>query len=81
MKFRNLLFVVLGGIVFTLHATSASAVNFSISVAVTGLNGGTLVLQDSKLDTLTFTSDTTQTFAKTYGSGSSYQVRVQTQPS
>jgi len=81
MKFRSVLFLVLGAIVFTLHATSAWAVNFSISVAVTGLNGGALVLQDNKLDTLTFTSDSTHTFTKTYGSGTSYQVRVQTQPS
>ncbi len=81
MKVRNLLLMVLGILVFTLHVTYAAAVNYSISVAVTGLNGGTLVLQDNKLDTLTFTSDSTQTFAKTYGSGASYQVRVQTQPS
>ncbi|HYM78381.1 MAG TPA: hypothetical protein VE377_20575 [Candidatus Dormibacteraeota bacterium] len=61
----------------TVTATCVS--NFTISVAVTGLTG-TLVMQDSKLDTLTFTTDNTQTFASTYASGSSYTVSVQTQP-
>jgi hypothetical protein len=37
-------------------------------------------MQDSKLDTLTFTTNNTQTFASTYASGSSYSVSVQTQP-
>jgi hypothetical protein len=62
----------------TVNATCVS--NFTISVAVTGLTG-TLVAQDDKLDTLTFTTNNTQTFASTYASGSSYTVSVQTQPS
>jgi len=62
----------------TVTATCIS--NFTISVAVTGLSG-TLVVQDDKLDGLTFTTNNTQTFASTYASGSSYTVSVQTQPS
>jgi hypothetical protein len=65
----------------TITATCSSTSNYTISVAVTGLTGGTLVMQDSKLDTLNFTSNGTQTFTKTYTSGSSYQTRVKTQPS
>ena len=61
----------------TVTATCIS--NFTISVAVTGLTG-TLVVQDDKLDGLTFTTNNTQTFASTYASGSSYSVSVQTQP-
>ena len=37
-------------------------------------------MQDSKLDTLTFTTNTTQTFATTFASGSTYTVSVKTQP-
>jgi hypothetical protein len=48
-------------------------------VAVTGLTG-TLVVQDSKSDQLTFTTNTTQTFATSYASGSTYTVTVLTQP-
>ena len=82
MVSRKILFTMVGALLFTAYAASnAAATNFSISVAVTGLNGGTLTVQDSKLDTLTFTSNNTQTFVHTYGSGASYQVRVQTQPS
>jgi len=65
----------------TVTATcTTNPVNYTISVAVTGLTG-TLVMQDSKSDTLTFTSNTTQTFATSYASGSSYTVSVKTQPS
>src|SRR5205807_2756161 len=42
---------------------------------------GTLVVQDSKAETLSFTTNTTQTFPTAYASGSSYTVSVQTQPS
>jgi len=61
----------------TVTATCIS--NLTISVAATGLTG-TLVVQDDKLDGLTFTTNNTQTFASTYASGSSYTVSVQTQP-
>jgi len=62
----------------TVTATCIS--NFTISVAATGLTG-TLVVQDNQSDTLTFTTNNTQTFANTYASGSSYTVTIQTQPS
>jgi hypothetical protein len=59
---------------------ATSGVDYTISVAVTGLTG-TLVVQDSNSDSLTFTTNDTQTFAKSYASGSSYTVTVKTQPS
>src|SRR5437667_7789363 len=82
MKSCNLLLLaVLGAFFFTAGAaTSAAQTNFTISVAVTGLTG-TLVVQDSKAETLSFTTNTTQTFPTAYASGSSYTVSVQTQPS
>ena len=65
----------------TVTATcTTNPVNYTISVAVTGLTSGTLVVQDSKSDTLSFTSNSTQTFATSYSSGSTYTVTVQTQP-
>ena len=64
----------------TVTATCAKTVDYKISVAVTGLTG-TLVVQDSKGDTLTFTTNNTQTFTKAYPSGSSYTVTIETQPS
>jgi len=64
----------------TVTATcTTNVVNYTISVAVTGLTG-TLVVTDSKSDTLTFTTNNTQTFATSYPSGSSYTVSVKTQP-
>ena len=64
----------------TVTATcTTNVVNYNISVAVTGLTG-TLVTQDSKSDTLTFTTNNTQTFATSYASGSTYSVTVETQP-
>ena len=62
----------------TVNATCVTN-NFTISVAVTGLTG-TLVMQDDKSDTLTFTTNNTQTFASSYASGSTYTVSVRTQP-
>src|SRR5712675_8951 len=53
---------------------------FTSSVAATGLTG-TLVMQDDKVDNLTFTTNNTQTSATSYASGSSYTVSVKTQPS
>jgi hypothetical protein len=65
----------------TVTATcTTNVVNYTISVAVTGLTG-TLVMQDDKSDTLNFTTNNTQTFATSYASGSSYTVSVKTQPS
>jgi hypothetical protein len=64
----------------TVDATcTTNSANYTISVAVTGLTG-TLVVQDSKSDQLTFTTNTTQTFATSYASGSTYTVTVKTQP-
>lgn len=55
---------------------------YTISANVTGLTSGqTLVLQDSQSDSLTFSSNTNQTFAKSYTSGATYSVSVLTQPS
>jgi hypothetical protein len=65
----------------TVTATCTTPSNYTISVAVSGLTSGSLVMQDSNSDLLTFTSNETQTFAKTFASGASYTVRVKTQPS
>jgi len=62
----------------TVTATCVS--NLTLSVAVTGLTSGTLVVQDDKTDSLSFTTNNTQTFASTYASGSSYSVSIQSQP-
>ena len=65
----------------TVTATcTTNSTNYTISVKTTGLSG-TLVMQDSKSDTLTFTTNSTQKFASTYASGSTYTVTVKTQPS
>jgi hypothetical protein len=81
MKSCNLLLTVLGGLLVTVFSVNAAAAtSYTISVAVTGLTG-TLVMQDSKADLLTFTTNDTQTFSKSYTSGATYTVRVKTQPS
>src|SRR5258706_583225 len=77
VKLRNLLFTVLGS--FFLSLTCSAVTTFTISVAVTGLTG-TLLMQDNKSETLTFTANNTQTFATPYTSGLTYAVRVKTQP-
>lgn len=65
----------------TVTATcTTTTVNYTLSAAATGLTG-TLVLQDDKNDTLTFTTNITQAFATQYASGSTYTVSVKTQPS
>lgn len=63
----------------TVDVTCAKTVDYKISVAVTGLTG-TLVVEDSKASTLTFTTNKTQTFALAYPSGSTYTVTIETQP-
>jgi hypothetical protein len=81
MKSCNLLFTVLGVLFITAQAaTCVAATQDSISVTVTGLTG-TLVVKDSKNQTLTFTTNTKKTFTKKYTSGSTYSVTVKTQPS
>src|ERR1700691_4220945 len=81
MKSRHLLLTVLSALFFAALSTitCAAATTYTISVAVTGLTGK-LVVGDSKGETLTFTSNTTQTFATAYSSGASYTVKVKTQP-
>jgi hypothetical protein len=80
-KSRNLLLTMLGALLVTaLTVSSAGATTYTIGVAVSGLTG-TLVVQDSKGDTLTFTTNNTQTFAQSFNSGAPYTVRVKTQPS
>jgi hypothetical protein len=65
----------------TVDATCVTSTTYSISVAVTGLaSGASLVVEDSPSDQLTFTSNTTQTFATKYASGASYAVSIVTQP-
>jgi hypothetical protein len=78
MKSCKMLFLVLG-VLFLTAVTSAAATSYTISVAVTGLTG-TLVVQDSKAQTLTFTTNDTQTFSTAFAAGSSYTVGVKTQP-
>jgi len=53
---------------------------FSIGVAVTGLSGTGLVLQDNGKDNLTVTANGTFTFATLIASGGTYAVAVSTQP-
>ena len=81
MRSRNLLLTVLGSLLFIANTVpSAAATNYKLSVSVAGLNG-TLVVEDNKTDTLTFTTNDTQSFARTYASGATYTVRIKTQPS
>jgi hypothetical protein len=60
--------------------TTTTAPSYSISAAVTGLSGGTLVLQDDAGKQLSFSSNATQTFSNSYASGATYSVSIVTQP-
>ena len=62
----------------TVTATCA-ATTYSLSVSVSGLSG-TVVMQDDQGQTLTFTSNNTQTFSNTYANGATYTVSVTSQP-
>ncbi len=53
---------------------------FSVSVTVSGLNGGVLVLEDNGASPLTITSNVTSTFAASVQDFGSYAVSVITQP-
>ncbi len=53
---------------------------FSVSVTVSGLNGGALVLEDNGASPLTITSNVTSTFAASVQGPGSYAVSVITQP-
>ena len=68
-----------GTITGNVTVTATCVNNFTISVKTSGLTG-TLVVQDDKLDSLTFTTNQTQTFATRYVSGSTYSVTIETQP-
>ena len=59
---------------------TTTPVNYTISVAVSGLTG-TLVLQDNGSDNLTITTNGTFAFATQIASGGAYNVVVMTQPS
>ena len=64
----------------TVTATcTTTTVNYTLSATASGLTG-TLVLQDDKSETLTFTGNTSQSFPTQYASGSTYAVTVKTQP-
>ena len=81
MKFSARLLLAVTAVCFftAISVPSSAATNFTISVKTNGLTG-TLVMQDDKGDTLTFTTNGTQAFATSYPSGSTYSVTVKTQP-
>jgi ABC-type molybdate transport system substrate-binding protein len=58
---------------------TCSSATYTISVAFTGLTGS-VELQDDQGDTLTFSSNSTQTFSNTYASGAAYTVSITSQP-
>jgi hypothetical protein len=64
----------------TTVTVTCAATLYTISAMITGLSGGSLILQDDKGDQLTFTSNTTQAFATSYTSGAAYSVSIVTQP-
>ncbi len=64
----------------TVTATCSNTSNgLTVSVTVTGLSGS-VQMQDDQGDTLTFSNNSTKTFAKAYTSGSKYTVYVTAQP-
>jgi Kelch motif len=66
----------------TVTCVNNTATTFTLGVTVTGLaSPGSLTVQDAPGDSLTFTTNNTQTFATTYTSGATYTVTVTTQPS
>src|SRR5260370_36126391 len=82
MKSCNLLLKLLGALFFIVGTFSAAAAqNFTLSAAVSGLaSGATLKVQDNVGNQLSFTTNTTLTFASTYASGASYSVTIFKQP-
>lgn len=56
------------------------AATYTVGGAVTGLNGGTLVLQNNGGDALSITSNGGFTFATAVAGGAAYAVTVRTQP-
>jgi hypothetical protein len=76
---KTVVLSVVGAFFLVASAVNAAATNFTLSVTTTGLTG-TLVVTDNKSDTLTFTTNTTKTFTKTFVSGATYKVHIKTQP-
>jgi hypothetical protein len=64
----------------TVNVTCVALPTFTLSAAVTGQTGGSLVLVDDQAQQLIFTTNNTQTFSNVYFSGATYSVTVLTQP-
>ncbi len=64
----------------TVTATCGTTTTYTITVTVTGLTGS-LTVQDDQSETLTFTTNSSQTFPHLYAGGSTYAVTVTSQPS
>jgi Cellulase (glycosyl hydrolase family 5) len=62
-------------------SVTCSATTYTIGGSVTGLSGTGLVLQDNGADNLTIAADGSFTFATALAAGSTYSVKVLTQPS
>ena len=69
-----------GADVGTVNMADAPAGPFTIGVTVTGLAGGSVVLQDNGSDSLTVTANGSFTFVTELPQGAAYAVTVQTQP-
>lgn len=61
-------------------AVVCSATSHTVGGSVSGLTGGTLVLQNNNTDTLLITANGQFTFPTPIATGSSYSVTIQTQP-
>jgi hypothetical protein len=66
--------------VTNVQVTCAALSSLTLGVAVSGLTGGTLTVQDDAAAQLSFTTDTTQTFSNLYSTGATYSVSIVTQP-
>ena len=65
----------------TVAVTCASTTLYTVSIAITGLTSGSLVVQDNPGNNLTETTNGTFAFSPQIPSGGSYDVAVVTQPS
>jgi Kelch motif len=61
-------------------AVTCAATTFTITVSVSGLSGGTFVVQDDAGKQLTFNSSGQQAFSNSYATNAPYSVTVVTQP-
>ena len=66
--------------VTNVQVTCAALSSLTLGVAVSGLTGGTLTVQDDAAAQLSFTTDTTQTFSNLYSTGATYSVSITAQP-